>query len=318
MDQKTNTGQDQTMSRIRQLTGDVGSPGTLRRQIADLSTEFCDYGVVIAIDQATNGEWMPPAVRYKYAHFFTHWTILATMRLADPHRDGTSIPVLVKRLRSLRQQGEMSRDRWIERLVGVTQWRKAREAEEQERLERLMANPGRTIWSPIGSGAKAARLNEVWNLLTGREKGTDGHDDVMEEWILDSAECPLKSPQVRAVQEWRDTTVAHQDMRQTRVGSTGYDVFPMRPLVRAYWAVLKAAHRVLLLAEGVGLHGLLPTPQFSVANELSGGKLAPRQTKIIDDRLMAHSLKWERLLQQTEQRWYDKLNQSRRTGSHRK
>ena len=300
------------MSRIRELAGDVQSLGTLRRQAADLSVEFGDYGVVVAIDHATNGEWMQAAVRYKYAQFFTHWAVLAITRLADPHRDSTSIPVLACRLRSLREEGELRRDRWVERIAGVTQWRAARDAEDRERLERWMAAGGGPIWSRIGPGEQAARLSETWNLLTGRERESDGRGDDVEDWILESAVRPLERPEIKAVREWRNTVVAHQDMRQTRARDGGYDVFPIRLLVRAYWAVMKAAQRVLLLADGGGLHGLFPTPQFSVAQALSGGRLDSRETDLIDERLLAHSQRWDGLLRQAEQRWYRDLREARR------
>ena len=135
MDRKTKARQEAVRSRIRAFAGDVRSMGTLRRQASDLSVELGDYGVVVAIDHATCGEWMPPAVRYKYAQFFTHWAILAITRLSDPHRDSTSIPALVRLLCSLRVEGEMRRDRWVERIAGITQWRAERDAEDQERLE---------------------------------------------------------------------------------------------------------------------------------------------------------------------------------------
>ena len=312
MDLRTKARQEEVRSRIRELVGDVQSLGTLRRQAADLSAEFGDYGVVIAIDKATKGEWMPSAVRYKYAQFFTHWAVLAITRLADPHRDSTSIPVLVRRLRSLREEGEMRRDRWVERIAGITRWRTARDAEEQERFERWMAAEGGPIWSRIGPGEQAARLSEAWNLLTGRERGSDGGGDDVEDWILQSAVCPLERPEIKTVREWRNTAVAHQDMRQTRAGDAGYDVFPIPLLVRAYWAVVKAAQRVLLLADGGGLHGLFPTPQFSVAHALSGGRLGPGEADIIDERLLAHSQRWDGLLRQAEQRWYRELRETRR------
>ena len=299
-------------SRIRELAGDVESLGTLRGQAADLSMEFGDYGVVVAIDHATNGEWMPAAVRYKYAQFFTHWAVLAITRLADPHRDSTSVPVLVRRLRSLREEGEMRRDRWVERIAGITRWRATRDAEEQERFERWMAAGEGPIWSRIGPGEQAAQLSEAWNLLTGRERGSDGRGDDVEDWILQSAVRPLEGPEIKAVREWRNTAVAHQGMRQTRAGDAGYDVFPIPLLVRGYWAVMKAAQRVLLLADGGGLHGLFPTPQFSVAQALSGGRLDPEETDPIDERLLAHSQRWDGLLRQAEQRWYRELREARR------
>ena len=302
-----NPRQGELRSKIRELVGDVQSIGTLRRQAADLGTQFGDYGVVMAIDKASDGEWMPLAVRYKYAHFFTHWAILATTRLADHSRQSTSIPALVNRLRSLRQEGEMRRDRWIERIVGITQWRKAQEAEKQESIERLIAKCGGPIWVQCGPGEKAARLSEIWNNLTGHERERDGPNDEMDDWILDSAVQPLESPEVQVLRTWRDKNLAHQDMSQTQVGSAGYDVYPMRPLVRAYWVVMKAAHRALLLAEGTGLHGLYPIPGSSVTLELSGGKVDVRQTEIIDERLLVHSTKWDCLLKQAEQRWYREL-----------
>ena len=83
--------------------------------------------------------------------------------------------------------------------------------------------------------------------------------------------------------------------------------FPIKPLVRAYWAVMKAAHRVLLLADGSGLHGLYPTPQFSIAKELSGGRLDRCQRNSIEERLMVHSQRWQRLLEESEERWYREL-----------
>ena len=107
----------------------------------------------------------------------------------------------------------------------------------------------------IGPGEKSARLSDVWNRLTGREKGEVGGDDDMEGWVLDSAERPLTHPSVLAIRKWRNKYVAHQDRRQMRLGLAGYEVFPIEPLVRAYWSVMMAAHRVLLLANGSGLHG---------------------------------------------------------------
>ena len=315
LDPKRKARQEAVRSRIRELAGDVQSLGTLRRQAADLSMEFGDYGVVIAIDKATNGDWMPPAVRYKYAQFFTHWAVLAITKLADSHRESTSIPILVRRLRSLHLEGEMRRDRWVERIVGMTRWREARDAEEQERYEQWVAAGGGPMWSRVGPGEQADRLNELWNLLTGRERGSDGRGDNVEEWILKSAVRPLECSQITVVREWRDMAVAHQDVRQTRVGAAGYVVFPIRTLVRAYWAVMKAAHRVLLLADGGGLHGLAATPQISVAEALSGGRLDPGEVEIIDDRLLAHSGRWDGLLQQAEQRWYQELRETRRKGA---
>ncbi len=255
---------------------------------------------------------MPGAVRYKYSHFFTHWAVLAIMKLADPHRDSTSIPVLLNRLRGMRDQGKMRRDRWVERIAGISRWREARDAKGKERLQRLIATGGGPIWSRIGPGEEAARLNETWNLLTGRERESDSRDDDVEDWIFESSVRSLKRSQVEAVREWRDTAVAHQDMRHTRAGSAGYDVFPILTLVRAYWAVITALHRVLLLAEGSGLHGLLPTAQFSVAEEIGGGALEPETVEAIDERLTLHSAKWERLLRKSEQRWYLELNETRR------
>ena len=317
MDEELKLKQDELRARIQELIGDVESLGTLRRQAADLSAEFGDYGVVIAIDQATNCEWMPGAVRYKYAHFFTHWAVLAIMKLADSHRNSTSIPVLLNRLRGMRDQGEMRRDRWVERIARISRWREARDAEEKERLQRLIATGGGPLWSRFGPGEEAARLSEAWNLLTGRERGSDSRDDDVEDWIFESSVGSLKRPQVKAVRAWRDTAVAHQDMRQTRAGSAGYDVFPIWTLIRSYWAVMTALHRVLLLAEGLGLHGLLPTAQFSVTEQLSGGALDPATVEAIDERLARHSAQWDHVLRQTEQRWYQELNETRR-GQHGK
>ena len=255
---------------------------------------------------------MPGAIRYKYAHFFTHWVVLAITKLADPHRDSTSVPVLLKQLRNLRDRGEMRRDRWIERIAEISQWRETRDAEEKERAVRLIAAGGGPVWSRVGRGEKAARLSKTWNLLTGREEGSDGRGDDMEDWILESSVQPLENPEVKAVREWRNTMVAHQDVRQTRAGTAGYEVFPIRPLIRAYWAAMKATHRVLLLADGVGLHGLFPTPQFCVTQALSGGRLNSGEVGAIEERLLAHSLRWEHLLRQAEKRWHRELNETRR------
>ena len=92
----------------------------------------------------------------------------------------------------------------------------------------------------IGPGEQSARLNDVWNRLTGRERGDDGGDEDMEERILDSAERPLEHPSVTAIRDWRNKYVAHQDARRMRRGLAGYEVFPVMPLVRAYWAVMMA------------------------------------------------------------------------------
>lgn len=303
---------EEPWSRIRGLAGDVETPGTLRWQAADLSTELGDHGVVIAIDRATAGAWMPLAVRYKYQHFFTHWAVLAITRLSDRNSDSISIPALTSRLRNLHREGGMARDSWIEAMGGIREWRQAKEAEDRERFQRPIARGGGLAWTEIGPGEKSAKLNNAWNRLTGREQGDEGRDDDMEDWVLDSAERPLTHPSVSAIKEWRDRYVAHQDRRQMRLELAGYEIFPIKPLVRAYWAVMRAAHRVLLLASGSGLHGLYPTPQFSLAEELSGEGLDREQTDVIDELLMAHSQKWNSLLRQSEDAWYRELTDLRR------
>ena len=230
------------------------------------------------------------------------------MRLGDRDPDSMSIPALSSLLRTLRREGGMTRDSWIEAMGGIREWRQAKEAEERERLERMIAQGGGPAWVDIGPGEQSARLNDVWNRLTGRERGDDGGGEDMEERILDSAERPLEHPSVTAIRDWRNKYVAHQDARRMRRGLAGYEVFPVMPLVRAYWAVMMAAHRVLLLAAGSGLHGLYPTPQFSIAKELSAGRLDRCQRDIIEERLMAHSQRWQRLLQESEEGWYRELN----------
>ena len=121
-------GSDERWTKIRELVGDVETPGTLRRQAADLSVEMGDHGVLMAIDRATDGAWMPPAVRYKYQHFFTHWAVLAIMRLGDRDPDSMSIPALSGLLRTLRREGGMTRDSWIEAMGGIREWRQAKQA----------------------------------------------------------------------------------------------------------------------------------------------------------------------------------------------
>ena len=305
---------DELWSRIRGLVGDIETPGTLRRQAADLSTEMGHHGVVIAIDHATDGVWMPPAVRYKYQHFFTHWAVLAITRLGDRDTDSISIPALTSLLRSLRREGGMARDSWIEAMGGIREWRQAREAEECQRSRRLAVEGGGPVWMEIGPGEKSARLSDVWNRLTGRERGDDGICDDMEDWVLDSAERPLAHPSASAIRKWRNKYVAHQDSHQMRLGLAGYEVFPIKPLVRAYWAVMMAAHRVLLLANGSGLHGLYPIEQFSIVKELSAGGLDRGQMDVIGEHLMLHSQRWESLLRRSEEAWYRELNHSRRQG----
>ena len=159
----------------------------------------------------------------------------------------------------------------------------------------------------IGPGERSAQINEGWNRLTGRERGAEGGDEDMEDWILDSAERPLDHPSLAAIRDWRNKYVAHQDARRMREGLAGFEVFPAKPLVRAYWAVMKAAHRVLLLAQGSGLHGLYPTPQFSIAEGLSGGRLDHCHRDTIDGNMMAHSARWESLLRDSEEGWYREL-----------
>lgn len=305
-------GREELWAKIRELVGNVETPGTLRRQTADLSVEMGDHGVLIAMDRETDGAWMPPAVRYKYQHFFTHWAVLSIMRLCDRDRRSTSVPTLCSLLHALRQEGGMTRDSWIEAMGGIRGWREAEEAEERERLERFLAEGGGAAWVAIGPGEKSARLNDAWNRLTGRERGDDRGDEDMEEWILDSAVRPLSHPSIAAIREWRNKYVAHQDARRLRAGLAGYEVFPIKPIVRAYWAVMQAAHRVLVLAEGSGLHNLYPVPQFSVAEGLSAGRLDRRQRDVIEEDLMAHSARWERLLRDSEQGWYRELKARRR------
>ena len=171
------------------------------------------------------------------------------------------------------------------------------------------------MWFQVGPGEQAARLSEVWNEITGHEPGSDGHDDEMENWVLESAAQPLECRQVQELLMWRNGHIAHQAMEQTRAGSSGYEVYPMRPLLRAYWAVMKAMDRTLLLSEGMGLHGLYPIPQFSVAHELSGGRLDEHQIEAVDEMLLAHSDKWNGLLVKAEGRWYEEMRELRRRRS---
>ena len=312
MNQETMERHDQLRSQIEELVGDVGCPGTLRWQAADLSAKLGDHGVVLAIDRMTKGKWVPREFWMNYKHFFTHWAVLAIMRLADRDSSSTSIPALVSRLRHLREKGEMRRDRWIERQVEITQWRQAQENEQRAIHEQwIKAGGGMIGWQP-GPGEQAALLSEIWNRLTGREEESDGPDDDMEDWILKSAERPLECPEVKTVKKWRNKAVAHQDVRKTV--TRRYEEFPMRPIVRAYWAVMKAAHRALLLADGSGLVRLYPVPQFSVAQELSGGKLDQESRDTIEKPLEEHAERWEQLLRQTEERWYRELN-ARRKGN---
>ena len=296
---------------IEEIAGDVKSFGSLRRQEAELSSHLGDYGVVMAIDLVTNGEWMPREMRFKFAQYFTIWTVLSITKLVDPSPQSTSIRALLKRLRRLQQRGEMRRDRWIERIVGIGDWRAAKEAEERETHEALLESGGGPMWFQIGPGERAAELNEVWNRITGRDAGSNGHDDQMENWVLSSAAQPLECRQVQELLTWRNWHIAHQTMEQTRAGSSGYEVYPMRPLLRAYWAVMKALHRTLLLAEGMGLHGLFPTPQFSVTHELSNGKIGQGAVVAIDEKLMTHSNTWNRLLEKAEERWCEDLRKQR-------
>ena len=114
------------------------------------------------------------------------------MRLRDPDRDSMSIPALTRQLRILRQEGGMTRDSWIEAMGGIREWRQAKQAEEREGLERLIAQGRGPAWVDIGPGEKSARLNDAWNRLTGRERGDDGGDEDMEDRILESAVRPLE------------------------------------------------------------------------------------------------------------------------------
>ncbi len=297
--------------KIAAFSGDEKSPGTLRRQALDLSIEFGDYGLAVGIGRVADGSFMPAAVGYKYQKFFTHWAVSALTRLADSHRDSAGITPFLNTLRGLRDQGEMRRDRWIERIVGVSRWRRVRDIEERESEERLTAGGGWPIWTSIGPGERAAMQNETYNRLTGRERGSDGPKDDMEDWVFDSCEQPLKHPSMKKVREWRNTTISHQDLKQTRLGVAAYDVFPHQPLVRAYWAVMKSTHRVLLLAEGSGLLNLYPTPQFDIMEELSGGDLEAIHASALNECLHRHSVRWDSLLQKSERQWCRKLREHR-------
>ena len=62
---------------IEEMAGDVESFGSLRRQEAELSSQLGDYGVVMAIDSVTNGEWMPRAMRFKFAIIPLTYVLLA-------------------------------------------------------------------------------------------------------------------------------------------------------------------------------------------------------------------------------------------------
>ena len=88
----------------------------------------------------------------------------------------------------------MTRDSWIEAMGGIREWRQAKEAEKRERLERWIAEGGGPAWVDIGPGEKSAQLNEVWNRMTGRERGDDGGDEDMEDWILDPRRGTARPP----------------------------------------------------------------------------------------------------------------------------
>ncbi len=290
--------------KVRRLVGNVNTPGTLRWQAADLGAKMGDHGVLVAIAQATDGDWMPPAIQYKYQQFFTHWALLAITRLSDSNRDSSSIPALVRVLCQLHREGGLARDPWIEAMGGIRDWRQARETEQRKALERLVAEGPGPRWVERGPGETSARWNESWNRLTGREQGDDSPDDDMEAWVLETAKRPLAHPSLSAVRTWRDKQVAHHDLRRLRQGMTGYDIFPLKTLVRAYWATMKAAHRVLIFADGSGLHGLYPVPEFDIVAVLGGRRLLRDRTDRIGERLMAHTRKWELLLKQSEERRY--------------
>ncbi len=302
---------DEVKAKIAAFAGDEQSPGTLRRQALDLSREFGDYGLAVGIGQVADGSFIPDAIGYKYQQFFTHWAVSALTRLADSNPKSTCIQQFLKCLRGLREQGEMRRDRWVERIAGVSGWREARDIEKRKSEKRLAAAGGGSIWSPIGPGETAAMLNEIYNRLTGRKKGSDDPKDDMEDWIFDSCKQPLDHPSMKAVRAWRNKTVAHQDLSRTRNGVAAYDVFPHQTLIRAYWAVMKSTHRALLLAEEPGLPNLYPTPQFDIVGELSGGCLDSVETNALNERLHSHSIRWDCLLQQSEHQWYRQLRKLR-------
>lgn len=298
-------------ARVQELAGYVESPGTLRCQVADLTMEFVDFAVVIAIDRARNREWFSPVVRYKYLHFFSHWAVLAISRLADPTSGVTSIPALLRVLHSFRQEGELRRDRWVARVVEDPHWRKAATAERRKRHQQLLSSGGGPIWSKLGSGERGEQWSKIWNVLTGREKEANGREDEMEEWILDSARRPLDGWHVKTVLQWRHKNIAHQDIDRTRTGAAGFDVYPLLPLVRAYWAVVNAAHRTLLLADGEGLHNLVPVAQLNVTERISGDALDRDRIEGIEERLLKQTSRLECWLRESETRWCDELKVSR-------
>ena len=307
MDTDRDTREQRLKDRVQELAGDVESPGTLRYQVAELTQELLDFAVVIAVDGARNPEWFSPVVRYKYAHFFSHWAVLAISRLADPTSGVTSIPTLLRVLHSFRQEGELQRDRWVARVVEDPQWRKAAEAEKRERHEQLVSAGGGPVWFKPGPGELGERSSKLWNTLTGREDETDDRQDDMEQWILDSARRPLEGCHVKTVLKWRHQHIAHQDTGRTRDGAAGFDVYPMLSLVRAYWAVVNAAHRTLLLADGGGLHNLVPIAQFNVTERISGGALRPDAIKEIEEGLLQQTSQLECWLREAETRWCNEL-----------
>ena len=54
-------GRDESWTRIRELVGDVETPGTLRRQAADLSVEMGDHGANggAKVDHGSGGMVLP-------------------------------------------------------------------------------------------------------------------------------------------------------------------------------------------------------------------------------------------------------------------
>ena len=311
MDTDRDARERRLKDRVREIAGDAESLGTLRQQVSDLTMELADFAVVIAIDRASNGEWFSPAVRQKYARFFSNWAVLAISRLADLTSGVASVPALLKTLYSLREEGELRRDRWVARAVEDPDWRKTADV-ERRKIDEQLASGGGPAWFATGPGERGERLSEIWNDLTGRDKGADGRRDEMEEWILDSARRPIEGWHVKTVLQWRHKNIAHQDLDHTRAGSAGFDVYPFLPLARACWAVVNSAHRALLLAEGEGLHGLVPVPRFNITEGISGRILGSDRIEDIEERLRTHTLTLERWLRESETRWYEELRVFRR------
>lgn len=298
-------------NRISKIVGNETKHGSLRSQVYEITKELGHFGGITVIKKKS----FPNPVGNMKRKFFTPWAVMALSRLIDSSNQCKSILGLLKLLNSIREEGELERDRWIERVgkIEVDDWRAVKEKEFEYELDILRSKNGVPAWFPLGPGVHAGRLNIVWNKLTGREEHADGSKDEMDQWVLDSALQPINCcSAVKLVQKLRNEFVEHQDKKKMEMDIMHYDSYLMETLIQAYSSIITASHRTILLAEGFGLQNLNSISTFSVSEALSAGDQNENQINESDLLKSVNYINWQQFLWRSEETWYKELRALRK------